>query len=149
MRASPSVVRSRRCLGIVTIEFALVAPLMLLLLAGVLDFGRSVRAAICVADAARAGAQYGSLSPANAGDTTGIQNAAKNAAPDVTTLTVTMVKSCACSGGSSVSCSGSCTGGKMLIYSKVTAQVTCQPIFSYPGLAYTGVTSSTASLRAQ
>lgn len=141
--------RRTRCSGIVAIEFALVAPLILLLLAGALDFGRLVRTSVCVADAARAGAQYGSLTFANSSDISGMQTAALNAAPDVTGMTATAVKSCQCPGGASVSCGGSCTGGKMMVYVQVTAQVTCNAVFSYPGLPFSGAVSSRASMRAQ
>jgi Flp pilus assembly protein TadG len=135
--------------GMVTIEFALAAPLIMLLLAGALDFGRVLRASICVADAARAGAQYGSLSSANSSNLSGMQTAALNAAPDIIGMTAVAVKSCKCSGGASVSCSGSCVGGKMLVYVQVTAQMTCSSVFGYPGLGYSGTISSSASMRAQ
>lgn len=121
----------------------------MLFLAGALDFGRLIRASICVADASRVGAQYASLTLANSTDTVGIQTAALNTAPDVIGITVTPVKSCQCPGGASVSCSGSCAGGKMLIYAQVTAQVTCTSVFSYPGLPFTGVVSSKTTMRVQ
>ena len=44
------------------VEFALTAPLLLLLMAGVLNYGIALRTAVAVSDAARAGAQYGSMS---------------------------------------------------------------------------------------
>lgn len=132
-----------------TVEFALVAPLILLLLAGVLDFGRLLRTSISVADAARAGAQFGSLSTINATNTSGMQAAATNAASDVSGMTVTAVRSCQCSGGAAVSCSGSCSGGNMLIYVQVTAHASCDPVFRYPGLSFSGTVSSTATMRAQ
>jgi Flp pilus assembly protein TadG len=140
--------RSRR--GIATIEFALIAPLLLLLVAGVLDYTMLMRTAIAVADAARAGAQYGSLSSANASNTAGMQSAAINAAPDINGLTVTAVKVCQCSDGSTVNCSGgTCTTGPVRIYAQVTVQATCSAIFSYLQLPFTGVVVSKASMRAQ
>ena len=142
-------VSGRSLRGIATVEFALAAPLIMLLLAGALDYGRLIRASICVADAARAGAQFGSLSLANSSNTSGMQTAAINAAPDITGMTATAVKSCQCPAGTSVSCSASCTGGKMLVYVKVTASVTCSNVFGYPGLGYSGTTSSSASMRVQ
>ena len=140
--------RSRR--GIATIEFALIAPLLLLLVAGVLDYTMLMRTAIAVADAARAGAQYGSLSSANASNTAGMQSAAINAAPDINGLTVTAVKVCQCSDGSTVNCSGgTCTTGPVRIYAQVTVQATCSAIFSYSQLPFTGAVVSKASMRAQ
>ena len=140
----------RRVGGIALVEFALVAPLLLLMLAGVLDYGMALRTAASVAAAARAGAQYGSSSPGNAADTAGIQAAAVNAAPDVTNLSVTSSKSCQCSGGGgAISCSGSCVGGKMMIYVQVRAQAATSAIFNYSGLGFSGSTSTQASMRAQ
>jgi hypothetical protein len=109
----------------------------------------ALRTAASVAAAARAGAQYGSSSPGNAADTAGIQAAAVNAAPDVTNLSVTSSKSCQCSGGGAISCSGSCSGGKMMIYVQVTAQAATTAIFNYSGLGFSGSTSTQASMRAQ
>lgn len=140
--------RSRR--GTATIEFALILPLLLLLVAGVLDYTLALRAAIGVADAARAGAQFGSLTSSNATNIAGMQTAASNAAPDVRGLTVTASTACQCSDGSSVNCSGgSCASGPVRTYVKVTAQATCSPIFSYIPLPFIGTVSASAAMRAQ
>ena len=136
--------------GTATIEFALILPLLLLLVAGVLDYTLLLRAAIAVADAARAGATFGSLSATNASNTSGKQTAALNAAPDITGLTATAAKVCKCSSGSIVNCSGgTCSTGPVRVYAQVTAQVTCGAIFSNSQLPFSGVVSSTASMRAQ
>lgn len=138
---------SRR--GTALVEFAMVAPLLLIVLAGVLDYGMSLRTAASVAAAARAGAEYGSRSTANAGDTAGIQAAAVNAAPDVKNLSVSSAKSCQCSNTGAVSCTTSCSTGKMLVYVQVTAQATSSTIFSYTGIGFSGGTASQANMRAQ
>lgn len=146
---------SNRChggrgrVGIALVEFALVAPLLLLLLAGVLDYGMALRTASSVAAAARAGAQYGSASPANASDAAGIRAAAVTASPDVANLSVTSATACRCSGGGAVSCTGTCSGNAMLVYVQVTAQTTAPTIFRYSGLGFTGNISIRASMRAQ
>jgi Flp pilus assembly protein TadG len=62
------------------IEMAFIMPLLLLILFGVVDFGRAYYLAIEVAGAARAGAVYGSQYPT---DTVGMTNATKLNAPDV------------------------------------------------------------------
>jgi Flp pilus assembly protein TadG len=125
------------------------APLLLLLLAGSLDFAMLLRTAACVADAARSGALYGSLSTANAADISGMQTAALNSAPGMSGLTATAVRACQCPGGAPVSCSGSCTGGKVLIYVQVTTRATAHTVFNYSGLPFSGAAASTASMRAQ
>jgi Flp pilus assembly protein TadG len=135
--------------GIATVEFALVAPLLMLLLAAVLDGAMVLRYATTAANAARIGAQYGSMSTSNAANTAGMQSAALNAATGMTGMTATAVRSCQCSGGSSISCTGSCTGGKMMIYVQVTTRVTAPSVFSYPGLSLSSGIAYTASMRAQ
>jgi len=135
--------------GTATVEFALVAPLILLLTAAVLDYTLLLRTAISVADAARAGALYGSLSAANASDTAGMQSAAAKAAPDITGLTATAARTCQCSDGSSVNCSGTCASGPVRVYVQVTARATCSSIFSYAPVPFGGAVTSTASMRAQ
>jgi Flp pilus assembly protein TadG len=135
--------------AIATVEFALVAPLLLLLLAGILDFAMLLRTATCAAYAARAGVAYGSASATASSNYTGIETAALNAAPGVTGMTATATRSCQCSGGSAVSCSGSCTSGKMLIYVQVTTQVTAPTVFNYSGLNFPSQVTYQASMRAQ
>ena len=135
--------------GTATVEFALMAPLLLLLLAGSLDFAMLLRTAACVADAARSGAQYGSLSTANASDISGMQAAALNSAPGVGGMTAVAVRACQCPGGAPVSCSGSCAGGKMLIYAQVTTRATAHTVFDYSMFSFSGAAVSRASMRAQ
>ena len=141
--------RWERRTGSALVEFALVAPLLLLLLAGVLNYSMALRTATAVANAARVGAQYGSRSASNAPDPAGIRAAAINSAPDVSGMTVTSTNSCQCPDGSPVSCGGSCGGGKKLMYVQVTVRATASAIFSYSGLPFTGNVAAQASMRAQ
>jgi Flp pilus assembly protein TadG len=140
---------SRRRRGVMVVEFALSAPLLLLILAGVLDYGLALAQAKAVANAARVGAQYGSSSPSETTDTAGIKAAALNTAPGFSGLTVTSAQTCKCANGSSVSCTGSCTSGKMLIYVQITVSATSSAVFPYPGLPYTGNLVAQTSMRAQ
>jgi Flp pilus assembly protein TadG len=135
--------------GSALVEFALVAPVLLLLLAGVLDYSRALTKATAIANAARIGAQYGSAGRTQAADTAGIQAAAINSAPSFSGLTVTSVQSCQCTGGSSVSCAGSCGSAKMQMYVQVTVQATSSAIFGYSGLPFTGNVAAQATMRAQ
>jgi Flp pilus assembly protein TadG len=130
------------------VELALVAPVLLLLIGGVLNYAMALRTATAAANAARVGALYGSQSPANASDTAGIQAAALNSAPTITGLTVTSARSCQCPGGAAVDCGGSCTGN-MLMYVQVTVRATSPAFFSYSGLPFTGNVAVQASMRAQ
>jgi Flp pilus assembly protein TadG len=49
--------------GTSTVEFALVAPLLFLILVGILDMGRAVNAYVTVSNAAREGSHYAILHP--------------------------------------------------------------------------------------
>lgn len=139
---------SRR--GFATIEFAIITPLLLLLVAAVLDYTLLMRAAIAAGDASRAGAQFGSLNTANAVNLSGMQSAALAAAPDISGLTATAATVCRCSNGNTVNCSGgSCPSGPVRSYVQVTVKTTVSPIFSYPQLGFTGAVISTSTMRAQ
>jgi Flp pilus assembly protein TadG len=59
-----------------TVEFALLMPFLVLLLAGVIDLGRAYDAQISLTSAASQGALYGSLNP---GDSSGIRTRVTNA----------------------------------------------------------------------
>lgn len=139
-------IRSR---GIATVEFALVAPLMLLLLAGVLDFALALRTASCVTGAARIGAEYGSRSATSSADYAGMQNAAVKSAPGIAGMTASASQSCECPGGSAVSCSAVCSGGNMLVYVQVTVAAPVHTIFNYAALHIPAKVAASAHMRVQ
>ena len=70
------------------VELAFVVPLLLLLLVGIIEIGRFAYYSILVSNAARAGAQYGAQSLANASDGLGIAAAANRDGQGGTGLTV-------------------------------------------------------------
>lgn len=49
--------------GVALVEFALVVPVLLLLLVGILDTGRAVNAYVTISNASREGARYAALNP--------------------------------------------------------------------------------------
>lgn len=76
-------------------------PFLLVLLIGVIDFGRAYYDGIELENAARAGAQYGLINPT---DTTGMVTAAKSdASTDIPSIAATATRGCMCSDGSSSS----------------------------------------------
>ena len=135
--------------GSALVEFALVAPLLLLLLAGILDYGQALSKATAVANAARIGAQYAVSSRARSSDTAGIRAAVIDSSPGFSGLTVDTVRSCLCPGGSSVNCAGTCGAAAMQTYVRVTVTAASSPIFSYSGLPFTGNVKGQATMRAQ
>lgn len=109
--------RLRRCRqGVSAAEFGMIAPAMIVLLAGLVDLAGAMQQTIRLENAARAGAQYAMSFPE---DTAGIM-AATAAAIGGTGATVAVVPAyCACPGGSTttVSCEGTpCGGGPSGVY---------------------------------
>lgn len=131
------------------VEVALFLPLLFLLLMGVVDFGRVYYLANEVAGAAHAGAVYGSQDII---DTTGMQNAAKLDAPDVSGLTATPSWGCECSDGSNASASciriPTCSVN-VVYYATVTASATYKPIMPWKGIGSSFTITRSATMRSQ
>jgi TadE-like protein len=87
-RAGGPRARGPRDRGAVAVEFALVLPLLLLLIFGIIDFGRALNAQITLTQAAREGARLEALGQSNV--VTRTQAAATGLSP----VTVTIVDSC-------------------------------------------------------
>src|SRR5438105_543940 len=95
------------------IETAILLPVMLLMCCGVMDFARIVNAGIAVANSARAGVQFGALSPGNSGNTAAMVQATLNDAADLGSANVTASARnfCACTSGTGeVACTSTCSG---------------------------------------
>lgn len=75
--------RRQKSRGQSLVEFAVMLPLLVLILALAADFGRAFTAYITISSAAREGAAYGMLSTANSTNTAGIQAAALADAPTI------------------------------------------------------------------
>ena len=103
------------------VELSLLLPVIMFILLGTADLGRAFNAHITITGAAYKGAIYGSASPTNAADSTGIRTAAL---ADTTTLTGTPPTVT------------SATGTDPYGYQTVTVTVSYsfQALFPYPGL---------------
>jgi Flp pilus assembly protein TadG len=106
------------------LELALIAPILIILMLGVIDYGRVYFAFVSVTNGARNGAHYASQSPSAAQDLQGIRNAVLGDTselldtsptnPDVTVVT------------------GTDSQGRL--YADVTVTYTFTTIFPWPGL---------------
>ncbi len=135
--------------GTAFIETAILLPAMLMLCCGTMDFARIMYAGTEIASAARAGVQYGALTPGNSGDTTGMTQAALSDAADLGSgVTASASNFCTCS-GSTVACSSTCSGSQPNGYVSVTANYTFTTTLPYPGLPRTIALSRTAKMRVQ
>jgi Flp pilus assembly protein TadG len=110
--------RGRRS-GVSSIEFALLMPIMLAMLVGLLDWGLAIDQRIQLQTAVRAGAQYALRNPT---DTAGITAAVRAAAADRTLTVGDPVIFCECNGGAA-SCTATCDSGLQRFLSVSANQV--------------------------
>jgi Flp pilus assembly protein TadG len=142
-----NIKRRRAQSGQSLVELALVLPLLLLLLVGVIEIGRYAYFDILVANAARAGAQYGAQSLTFAADIPGIKQAAWN--DGLPSLAVTPTQLCGCNSGPGglAGCPSTSICAKPLVYVQVTVAGTFSSLFSYPGLPPSMTLTSTVTMR--
>jgi len=136
--------------GQTILEVALLIPVLLLLAVGIIEIGRYAYFSILVANAARAGAQYGAQSLATAADTAGIQTAAKNDGQNLAGLTVTSQQECGCTGssiGSSCPATSCSSPNHPLVYVEVSTSGKFNSLFKYPGIPTSITVNSTELMR--
>ena len=118
-----------------SVELALSLPLLLMMFLVVIESGRAFYIAICLANAARAGVQYGSQNLTTAGDTAGMQSAATSNAPNLSGMTATATHFCKCSDGSASTClSTDCAASHRLVYTQVNTSASYAPLISFMGI---------------
>ena len=76
--------------GSVAVEFALLLPVLLLLIFGIIDFGRAINDQITLTQAAREGARLASLGYSTSAVTTRAQSAATGLSPVTVTVTTSL-----------------------------------------------------------
>ena len=79
--------------GAAAVEFALLLPMLLLLIFGIIDFGRALNAQITLTQAAREGARLESLDQPN------VVSRTQAAATGLSNVSVTVVTACPANGG--------------------------------------------------
>ena len=137
--------RFRGWRGQTLVEVALLLPIMLMLLVGLIEMGRYAYFDILISNAARAGAQYGAQSLIQAADIGGIRTAAQN--DGLAAMTITVTQQCGCAAGAL----GGCPTGEVcpqpLVYVRVTASDTYFSLFRYPGIPRNLTLTSTVTMR--
>jgi hypothetical protein len=101
---------------------------------------------ITVANAARAGVQYGAQSYLTAIDYSAVEQAAINDGQNVSGLTATATTFCQCN-DTTVDCAAISPCSQPNVYVQVTATATFQPLFDYPGIPSSIPLSSTAVMQ--
>jgi Flp pilus assembly protein TadG len=117
------------------LEFALVAPVLIFLLIGLIEVGRYTYFGILAANAARAGVQYGAQDLYTAQDKTGMTNAALGDGQNLS------------NGALVVSCGLSSPAAGTVYYVKVTVTGTFKSLLNYPGIPTNVPVSGSAMMR--
>jgi Flp pilus assembly protein TadG len=137
------------------VELALMAPFLLALTVGAVDFGRYMYDGIQVGNAARAAVEYGAQSFATVVDSTGMKGAGTSDALALQKQSTTPILSpstyCTCDSNQSVTVSCTTTSpspcaanDRIDLFVKVTAIATFRPLIRYPGLPVTFPISRTS-----
>ncbi len=119
--------------GSSVVEFALILPVLMIALMGLVDYGMMVFANNELENAARTGAQYALQGPDEADDDVGIEAAARAALSDDTGITVNISRACLCPDGTVITCSDTCTADELEPGRYVTVNMTLNftPIFGH------------------
>jgi Flp pilus assembly protein TadG len=121
--------------GAAMAELVILAPLLLLLLLGLVEAGRAGNLALTVAGAARAGVQYGAQNHTTAADTAGMQTAATNDA-NLTGVTAVASSFCLCEDMTASTCgaTGVCSTNHQNLYVKLVVNGTETSLLNYAAL---------------
>ncbi len=138
--------RSER--GTSVVEFAIAAPVMILLVIGLIEMGRYTYFSILAQNAAAAGARYGAQNLQKAKDTTGITNAAVNDAQNLSQWQVTPGWICA-QNGAIISCPSTTPPPGTFYYVKVQVTGLFHSLMNYPGVPTSMPLSATSIVRVE
>jgi len=136
--------------GVTAIEFAIIAPVMVLMFICMADLGLGVYTDMQVNNAAQYGTEY---ALAKGYDSSAITTAVKNSS-SLSNATVSPTEFCGCPGSSGVitnSCNASCSdgGGKSGTYVQVAVSSTYTTMLRYPGLPSSYSLSAQSTVRLQ
>jgi hypothetical protein len=144
-RLQPCALCSAWCRGSVAAEFAVMAPIIILIIAATADFGCLIRQSAALAGATRIGAEYARFHSA---DLTGIKDAMQTSMSFNPPLSfpASFPQSCECDDGTAIACSESCATvgrqGPNRVFMRITAQQAAAPLVSWPVLP-SSLTSTT------
>lgn len=140
--------------GAAIMEFALVTPILAMMLLGMIDISLWITARMSVERAARAGAEYSVLHGFNqSAIATAVTSATKTRSTYMSTITASPAATqwCGCpseTGVTTAACGSTCTGGADAgTYVTANAQSTYHFINSWPGVTSPATITSAATVR--
>lgn len=123
--------------AVAAVEFVLIAPILILLLIGLIDFGLYINAEMKLENMARASSEY----VRNGGDPGNLTadviafGEAADTLNNFDDLTITTTSVCECDDGAETVCSDGCaSNGYMREFIEINLDMTYSTIFPYPGL---------------
>lgn len=109
------------------VEFALIAPVLMILMLGMFDYAVLIFHKMELVGAVRSGAQYALI---DSSATAAIKQTVINSTNLPTnTLNVTVTNFCECPDGSGTACGGTCATGSVHYYTRVSGSYDYTPIF--------------------
>lgn len=131
--------------GNAVVEFALITPVLLIMIMGLVDAGRAIGANARLGNGVTAGLRY---ALADSYDTTSISSAALDGSRFAAgEATVAVRRFCECPDGSAIVCTDTCTAGFRRIFVEVAMTHTQATVFSYPVIGSEVTVSRTSSLQ--
>lgn len=136
--------------GIAALEFGLLAPVLLIAITAVLDYGIALYYKMQLSTAVRAGIQIAATDPTNANLTAIITEAATGATglSGISVPAPTTFCECSTSPNVTVSCASSCAGGTLQTFLALTVNYTYTPLF-LPAAAIANPITASATVRTQ
>lgn len=124
--------------GVAATEFAMIAPILCVLLIGIIDYGAYIKARMELDDLARATAEYavqGGDPEEAIGDVVEESEPYQKAEEEQQALASTAEETCECADGVEVECTASCGEDDYVRhFFTVTIEKNYTPLFAYPGI---------------
>jgi Flp pilus assembly protein TadG len=148
------VIRSlvRKENGTSAVEFALVAPILILLFMGIVEFGRYAYYAILASHAARAAASWGAQNGTTAKSISGMTAVAFADGGSLSNWTTTpggisANPMCSVNGGALQACTGSINPANTIYYVQVSVTGQFNTLIRYPGIPNPVTVSGSSTIR--
>lgn len=135
--------------GAAAVELAIVLPVLLLLVIGVVDYGRVYYQSVIVSNAARAGAEWGAQGPSTSGDTVDMRKFANLDGAEAAPFQINARRYCRCYDVADLSCGACGDASAPSVFIEVTATDTLTTFIPYPGLPRKVVIRRMATFRSQ
>lgn len=121
--------------GVAAVEFALIAPVLIFILIGIVDFGMYINMALKVENVTRAAAEY----LLAGGDEADLENdiiLPSNLGSTAGEVIPVVEYSCECVNGAAVACGGTCVavGDYVRRFLDVSMEINYETVIPYPGL---------------